>query len=236
MRQPLVIAHRGASAAAAGNSLEAFALAIELGADLIECDVRRTRDGELVAFHDPDVTGTPLGLLSREQIGERIGRRPALFEDVLELASGRIGVDIELKEDGYVERVLALTAAHVAPEQTIVTSFLDGVLAQVGRLAPGLRTGLLLGREDPDHLVRTRVSELFPVARARSCGATFIAPHRTLARLGVLGRAHRAGLRGLVWTLNEDEQLRRHLSDPRVHAVITDVPARALQLRAESAR
>ena len=233
MSAPLVIAHRGASAGALANSLEAFELAIELGADMIECDVRRTREGELVTFHDEDVTGTPLRLLSRAEIGERLGREPPLLEEVLERVAGRIGVDVELKEDGYVERVLEVVGRHLEPDQTIVKSFLDDVVAEVTRLAPGLRTALLLGDEDPDHRVRTRVSELFPVARARRCGATFIAPHQTLARLGALRRADAAGMKALVWTLNEDEPLQRFLRDPRVHGVITDVPARAVRLRAQ---
>ncbi|HEV2062303.1 MAG TPA: glycerophosphodiester phosphodiesterase [Solirubrobacteraceae bacterium] len=232
----LVIAHRGASAGAPANSLEAFELAIALGADMIECDVRRTRDGELVTFHDEDVTGTPLRLLTRDGVAERLGHRPPLFEEVLELCAGRIGVDIELKEDGYVERVLALARARLEPEGTIVTSFRDGVLAQVRRHAAELRTGLLLGREDPDRLIRTRISELFPVARARRCGATLIAPHQTLGRFGALRRAAAAGLGALVWTVNRDDELIRHLRDPRVDGVITDVPARAVALRAQLRR
>ena len=59
-----IIAHRGASADAPENTLEAFQLGLDQGADAIECDVRVTRDGELVAIHDPtvdrvaDTTGT----------------------------------------------------------------------------------------------------------------------------------------------------------------------------------
>jgi glycerophosphoryl diester phosphodiesterase len=231
-----VIAHRGASAGALANTLEAFELAIRLGADMIECDVRRTRDGELITFHDDNVTGTPLRALSRDDVERRLGYRPPLFEEVLEIASGRIGVDVELKEDGYVNGIVRLIRSRLAPDQTIVTSFHDDVLAQVGRAAPDLRTGLLLGEDAPDQMVRTRLRELFPVARARRCGASFVAPHRTLVRLGALRRARAAGLRTLVWTLNEDDELERHLADPRVHGVITDVPARAVALRERARR
>jgi glycerophosphoryl diester phosphodiesterase len=61
----LVVAHRGASAEAAENSLEAFEKAIQVGSDLIEFDVLRTRDDQLIAFHDAAVGGHLVGQLTR---------------------------------------------------------------------------------------------------------------------------------------------------------------------------
>jgi len=64
---PLVIAHRGASAVAPENTAASFREALRLGAKAIECDVRATRDGELVLFHDESL--------------ERVARRPGRLED-----------------------------------------------------------------------------------------------------------------------------------------------------------
>jgi glycerophosphoryl diester phosphodiesterase len=56
----LIIAHRGVTSPARENTLEAFRKAIELGADMIEFDVRRTKDLRVVVHHDPGISGVPL--------------------------------------------------------------------------------------------------------------------------------------------------------------------------------
>jgi glycerophosphoryl diester phosphodiesterase len=224
----LVVAHRGASAGAVDNSLDAFARAIELGADMLELDVRRTADDQLIAFHNASVGGRRVGALTRAEIGVAAGHVPPLLHDVLELAGGRIGLDVELKEDGYVARVLA--SLDGTPD-VVITSFLDGVVAEAKRLSPDLRAGLLVGVGRTRQVVKTRLSELSPVPRARACGADLVAMHHALASLGALRRTAEAGFPVFVWTVNDETLLRRFLADPRVEAVITDVPAKALTLR-----
>lgn len=229
----LVVAHRGASAGHRDNSLEAFEGAILAGADMLEFDVRRTADDQLIAFHDAHVRRRPVAEQTRAEIAAATGHAPPLLAEVLALAHGRIGVDVELKEGGYVPEVLAaLTAARLDRDALLVSSFLDAVVAEVGALAPGVRTGLLVGTDRPGlNPVRTRLSELSPAARARACGAASVGMHFLIASLGALERTHAAGLGAFVWTVNRDDALRRFLADPRVEAVITDLPARALALR-----
>ncbi len=231
---PLIIAHRGASAHAAGNSVEAFERAIAAGADCIEFDVRRTREHELIVFHDARVAGAPVATLTRADIARRRRRVPPLLSEVLELAAGRVRIDVELKEDGYVERVVDLIGERFAAPEVIITSFLDEVVARVKDVEPTIRTGLLLGIDRPSHHVRTRLSELRPVARAEACRADYVAPHQALVRFGTLARAAAAGLPALVWTVNRRELLRELIGDPRVAGIITDVPARAVELRREA--
>jgi glycerophosphoryl diester phosphodiesterase len=229
--RPLIIAHRGASQGAVDNSLDAFAKAIDLGADLIEFDVRRTRDDQLICFHDAAVARRPIDTLSRQEVTEATGHEPPLLDDVLDLTKDRIGLDVEIKEDGYVDRVMASVAERFDAEAVVITSFLDDVVRQVKQLQPGTRAGLLVGRGKPQPYVRTPLAERFLVSRARACGADLVAMHFTLAPLGVLARTHSAGLDAYVWTVNGDERIRHFLADPRVAALITDRPARALELR-----
>ncbi|HEY8531638.1 MAG TPA: glycerophosphodiester phosphodiesterase family protein, partial [Limnochorda sp.] len=61
MSKPLILAHRGASAEAPENTLAAFRLALEQGADGFELDIHRTRDGHLVVCHDERVDRTTDG-------------------------------------------------------------------------------------------------------------------------------------------------------------------------------
>jgi glycerophosphoryl diester phosphodiesterase len=231
MNTPLVIAHRGAAEGQLENSLESFEAAIALGADMLELDVRMTRDGELIVFHDEAVGGELVDGLTRAEMAQRTGRLPALLDQVVQLARGRVMLDVELKEPGYVAFVLDTIGTRLDPSELVITSFLDGVVADVKRLHPELTAGLLLGIGKPRRYVSTRMSELAPVDRAQRCGADYLAPHQALARLGVLRRAAAAGLPTLVWTVNSDRAIREFLSDGRVAGVITDVPGRALALR-----
>jgi glycerophosphoryl diester phosphodiesterase len=186
----LVVAHRGASSVAPENTLEAFAKAIELGADVIELDVRRGADGGLAISHDPfpapDV--------------------PTL-EQVVELCTGRIPLDVELKEPGLEGDVLRV----VSNADVVVTSFLEEVVAETKRLRPDVRVGLLLG---PD------------AERWGDVRADFLAPHyELLDRLPLPSE----GL--VVWTVNDEALLEQLFADPRVAAVVTDDLELALAVR-----
>lgn len=191
----LIFAHRGAWDPAPQNSLEAFERAIALGVDMIELDVRRTRDGVLVVQHDP-IDGEPTG--------------PTLAE-VLDLARHRIGVDVEVKEPGYVPQVVTM----LDPARHLLTSFHDEVVAEAKQCAPALRTGLLIaGNTDS------------APARARAAAADYLALQHSLPE---------APLPILVWTVNDPPAMRRYLADPAVAGIITDRPELALSARTASA-
>jgi glycerophosphoryl diester phosphodiesterase len=206
----LIVAHRGAwGPSAAENSLEAFEHAISIGADMIEFDVRRTRDGRLIVHHDP------IDSLPYEELrATGTDARPPLLEDVLDLARGRIALDVELKEPGYVGAVVELLNAFGA-EHCVVTSFLGEVVGEVGARAPELRTGLLLG--PGQHATRDR----YPAT-------DYLALHESLADPATLAAAAPC----LLWTVNDVDAIERYLADPAVAGVITDVPALALERRA----
>jgi glycerophosphoryl diester phosphodiesterase len=211
----LVIAHRGAWDPAPQNSIAAFERAVELGADGFELDVRRTADGRLVVIHDQRIGVTPVGRLTAEALRERLapGQAPELDDVLAALSPRRALVDVELKEDGYVDEAMAVLARHLTPDRYVVTSFLDPVLPQVRAAVPEARTGLLLAARRPARALERRVEQAAP---------GFLALHTTLARTGLLEFAARRGLPAWVWTVNEPRLLRTLLADPRVEAVITD--------------
>jgi glycerophosphoryl diester phosphodiesterase len=227
---PIVVAHRGVASGAAENTIAAFTNAIELGADMIEFDVRRTRDGALIAFHDAQVNGTPIGRLTRDEIETATGVRPPLLAEVLRTCAGRIRLDVEIKEDGYVAEIVAAVKAAMDPGQVIVTSFLPAVVAQAKEGFPEVKTGLLIGQDRPLTDVIGRLRELYPVGLARRARADYLAPHYRLAGLGVVRRAAAAGMQCLLWTVNDPELIRRYAADDRIAAIITDDAARALAI------
>jgi glycerophosphoryl diester phosphodiesterase len=231
---PLIVAHRGAWEAAPQNSLAAFARAIELGCDMIELDVRRTRDACLVAVHDARARRAPVGSLEYAELRGRLGEgHPPLLEEVLDLVAGRIRADVELKESGYEEQAMALVRERLPQGSFVVTSFLDAVLEAVGACAPEVRRGVLL--RPGSVWVRGAGSKSSVLEdRLERTGAGFLAPHASLIRAGILGWSAARGLRSYVWTVNDRRRLRSLLSDSRVEGVITDRPELALALRAGS--
>jgi glycerophosphoryl diester phosphodiesterase len=225
-RRPSVIAHRGAwGAGVPENSLAAFERAIDIGADMIEFDVRRTRDRALIVFHDAEVVGAPVASLTRPEIEDLAGVLPPLLEEVLELARGRIALDVELKEDGYVDELAGLLAGFAGGDgdgDLIVTSFLDLVLAQLTELTPQLSRGLVLSHS----------AERAP-ERASACGATIVLPKMQLVDEVLLAQLSDAGLTVIVW----DFMVAEHsalLSDTRISGVITDDVPGALSALSES--
>jgi glycerophosphoryl diester phosphodiesterase len=217
----LVLAHRGAWDQAPQNSLEAVHRAAELGCDGIEIDVRRTADGRLVVVHDGRLGWRTVRRLTHAEVQARMeaGQAP-LLADLLDAAAGRLLVDVELKEDGYVEEAMALVAQRLPPDSFVVTSFLARVLAQVKRDMPQTRTGLLVAPRAAPQARR----------QMRETGADFLVPHVSLVRTGIVEWAAGQGLASWVWTVNDDSAIRALNADPRVAALITDVAARALKL------
>jgi glycerophosphoryl diester phosphodiesterase len=146
---------------------------------------------------------------------------------MIELAAGRIGLDVELKEEGRVDAALAVLHSRLEPAQYVVTSFLESTLTAVRTLAPETRTGLLIR---PGRRPR-RLEE-----RLQAAGISFLAPHASLARAGLLAWAAQRGLESYLWTVNERRAWRTLLADPRVTALITDRPAGALAARGDLLR
>ena len=121
----------------------------------------------------------------------------------------------------------------------MVTTLEDGSVAAVKERFPAVPAALSLGR-DLDEVRRaggrsTRLSELVPLRRLRACRADWVAMNRRLAATGVLAQCHRAGIKAMIWTVDEDAEIRRWLADPRVTVLITNRPADAVALRASLA-
>jgi glycerophosphoryl diester phosphodiesterase len=256
--RPWIVAHRGAWGEAPQNSLQAFEDAVALGCDAVELDVRRTSDGRLVVVHDARIGRRRVAASRHEALRARMGEeRLHTLEEVLERLAGRIAVDIELKEDGYVELAMALIARRLRPDQYVLTSFIDDVLQAARRAVPEVTSGLLLGPGESIELMRSRLAAApttdAPIhAHVRSTGqrpgdgrdrvrdlgrrvaaakVDFVAPHASLTRAGILAWAAEHDLPTWVWTVNDARSLRNLLSDGRVSAVISDRPARAIAVK-----
>lgn len=234
MENKIIIAHRGASFYSRENTMEAYQKAIELGADMLELDVRRTKDNCLIAYHDEDFSGKGVDSLTLGEIQElsRDFEIPTL-EEVLKLAKKKIRLDVELKDKNWEEDIVALILKHMSFEEFIITSFNDDSLRVVKEKYPDVAVGLILGKEKPKNIVRTRLSELFPMRRCRRVSADILIPHWKLIRFGFLRRAQKHRKSVIVWTVNESAMLSMFLKKEGIDGIITDIPDLALALRNE---
>lgn len=239
LNYPLVIAHRGASAHAPENTLSSISLALDLGADVVECDLRRTADGEIVLYHDEEVGGRPLKSLTysqaRRQSGQSGGEIP-LLADALKLIGNRAVIDLELKEAGYEEEILELAAAILPRNQFICTSFLRSILLRIRDIDPAVTIGLIQKRTWPPFSPwqRHRVRRALDWCEAAGC--RWFLPHYSLLEDALLTTAGSKDLSVAVWTVNDPAAMETYLSDDRISGICTDRPDLALSCRARLRR
>jgi glycerophosphoryl diester phosphodiesterase len=230
-----VSAHKGGSEDAPPATWKAYETAVTTGAEYVEFDIRRTRDGDLVVFHDSQIAGHPIAGLTYEELCGAAGHRVPRVRDVMKLIAGRAVGHLDLKETGYEHEVVRLALDLLGPGNFVATTLADSSIKEIKKGYPEVTTALSLGRDlrEVSRMLRlpTRARELYPLGRMRACGADWLAVHRRLARANVLRLCGRFGIPAMVWTVNGEPQMRRFLSDPRVTVLITDRPRYALSLR-----
>jgi glycerophosphoryl diester phosphodiesterase len=219
------VAHRGASSERPENTLPAFELAIAQHADVVECDVRATSDGALLVLHDATVDRTTSGTGALREMtaaqaraldagdGERIPR----LAEVLELARGRVRVNVDLKEPDIVgDAVAAVRDADVIDGVTFI-SFLPEVWEQLEALTP----------ESPRiHLIDSAagLASLVMGDSGSQSVATGVGVPYAIVNEGMVERMHRHGLGVFAWTVDDPDEMRRVIACD-VNGVVTNRPA-----------
>jgi glycerophosphoryl diester phosphodiesterase len=240
----LNFAHRGASAAAPGNTLAAFRLAAEMGADGVELDVQLARDGEAVVIHGSTVDRTTDGQgavrgMTLDQLkaldagswfapafaGERI---PTLRE-VFDAIGHRLLVNVEVKSllgrsQELEAEVVRLIEDGNLVHRVIVSSFNPLSLWRVKRLNPNISTALLYAPHLPLFLRRAWLGPIVP--------HEFRHPHYSMVDERFMAWARQKGYRVNVWVVNEPNEM-RHLVALGVDGIITDRPDLLAEILAE---
>jgi glycerophosphoryl diester phosphodiesterase len=243
---PLVVGHRGAAGEAPENTLAAFELALDQGAEGVEFDVHLTADGVPVVIHDFRLERTTSGSgrvrrhtlaqLRRLDAGSWFNQRhpararaqyaglpiPTLGEVLawvrvrnclayIEIKQGRIPYRaVEAKVLGEINR------AGVRELSTVI-SFHFPTLRRLRHLDSQIALGLDCTRP------------LLALRRAQTLRSTTIAPHWAFASRRFLARAHQAGIRVLVWDLEQAAWMRRKLADG-VDGIMTRYPAKLVEI------
>ena len=219
-----IIAHRGASADAREHSLEAYDLALDQGADALEIDLRATRDGKLVAVHDPTLDrthGDPRAVADTTfaQLKTLAGA-PERLGQLLRAYRGETRFLLELKDPvAPMERRLVRAITHSRVRADVeVQSFDEGCLRRMTRIAPDVPLALLV---DPLP-TRPRIW----MDRARRLGARAVGIPRKDVTGALVEAAHERDLLLRAWTVNDPADARR-LAALGVDALITDAPGRS---------
>jgi len=211
--RPLLLAHRGASAVATENTIQAMRAARAVGADAVEIDVRLCRTGEVVVFHDADVrrlAGRPervadLSFAEVRDLDLGRGARVATFAEVLEEIGRDLLVDVEIKAE--VARDLGLEAKVAAElrrqglgERVMVSSFHPFALWRFQRQMPETPTGLIFADDQSFPLRRAWPAYLLRTA--------WLAPQSTLCSVRQLADWHRSGFAVNCWVADDPAEAR----------------------------
>jgi glycerophosphoryl diester phosphodiesterase len=245
---PVNLAHRGASARAPENTLEAFRLAVEAGAGGLELDVHVTRDGEVVVIHDASVDRTTDGSgavaemeleeIRRLDAGYRFspdgGRTfpyrgrgvtiPTLAEVYASFPEARVNADIKKAQSGAEEAVLRVIRSAGAEERTLIASTEHAVVRRFRRISRGHIATAASRREIAAFYVLSR-ARLGALARPVYDALQVPVEHRgiELVTPRFLRAARSTGVRVDVWTINDAAQM-RWLLDLGVSGIMTDHP------------
>lgn len=229
----LVFGHRGASAYAPMNTIPAFELAAEQGAQGVELDVHRTKDGEVVVIHDATVDATTdgKGLVSQMTLkelraldagswfGERFaGVRVPTLDEVFEAVGTKLHINVEIKSfmaetDGIEALVAQKIKQHGMRKYVIVSSFNPLSLIRFRDIMPDVALGYLYAADLPT----------WPLHTIHKLSYEATHPHYEMINEELLEIAQQKRYRVNVWTVN-DPQKAVELRDAGVHGLITDCP------------
>jgi glycerophosphoryl diester phosphodiesterase len=224
--------HRGNAAECPENTLASFRSAIELGVDVIECDVHRTDDGALAVIHDHLIDRTTDGSgLVRDYTMDELkrfdagswkdpkfaGERIPSLGEVLEVAKGKVGVAIEIKNlplpyAGIEEAVVDAVRNAGMEQEVVVISFDHRAVKRIGELEPEITTGVLEASRPVDVL---RVMD--------DADADIFCPHWAAVDPATAAEVHDAGKLLGVWTVDDGFSLAWSRALP-ANAIYTNKP------------
>jgi glycerophosphoryl diester phosphodiesterase len=216
----LIIGHRGAAGLEPENTIRSFKKAESLGVDMIEFDVRKTHDGELVVVHDHDLLrlfGDPrvikeMNLHQIKQISAEHGREIPTLDEVLAQVS--IDLNIEVKSHGIEAKVLEKIKNF--PHKVLISSFFPEILKKIRTLDGNIPLALIIGMKR---------FHMIAVANYLTKKLDLSAIHlkSPLVSLPVIALFRLSGRKINVWTINSEKEFNR-MKKLGVDGIFTDHP------------
>jgi glycerophosphoryl diester phosphodiesterase len=209
MHIPLVIAHRGDSANALENSLEAIHRALSFPTDMIEVDIRLSRDNVLYVIHDRMTGRTAEQNIDIERsASEKIdavklknGEHIPTLVEVIKAVAGSAGLNLEIKSDGAGLLTAQYLAASDYKGYVLISSFKEDEILAVQRNMPSLPTSLIFD-----------VFTVRDVAGYRARGYKIISLRKKTAGKELIDACHEKGIQVYVWTVDDEEEMKQFIS------------------------
>lgn len=217
----LVIAHRGASAAEQQNTVEAFRVAVEMGADWVELDVRRSRDDVLIISHDAHL---PDGRFIVEHDYDDLPQWVPTLAEALDACEGaKVNIEIKNEPDDpdYDEQhqisdaVVGLALAFRDPADLLVTSFNLDTVKRIRAVDEKVPVGFVTGYE----LLQVQML----LDHLAESGMRAVVPYDPTVDRRFIERSHEAGLAVYPWTVNDPGRM-AELIRWGIDGLITDTP------------
>jgi glycerophosphoryl diester phosphodiesterase len=208
MTIPLLIAHRGDSFRALENSLDAIRRALAYPADMIEIDVRRSRDNALFVMHDKSTERTADRGLdversnSRDLSGVRLrnGEPIPTLRDVVKAVSGKAGLNIEIKSEGAGLLIAEFLATSDYHGYVLISSFKEEEIHAVRRILPALPVSMIF--------------DVFTIKDLPSYGAEgykILSLRKTAATGQLIQACHGEGIQVYVWTVDAEAEMQKFI-------------------------
>jgi len=222
-----VFGHRGCAGLEPENTIRAFKRAIDLGVDLIEFDVRMTRDKKLVVIHDEKLDRTTNGIgfvkdFNFAEIrkfdagkGEKI---PSLEETINFLKNKKPIIVIEIKEPETTEKILEIIKKEKLEDKVLIVSFWLDALKKLKKIDPKIKTGVLFGKK-----VKNMIS-LIKEIKADGLGLEYHSIDKEIVK-----DCHKENFKINAWTVNEFEDIRKMIK-LGVDIISSNYPNRVLAI------
>lgn len=212
-----VIAHRGASFLEPENTIRAIEMAVKMGADFVEVDVRVSKDNKLVIMHDADINRTTdeKGLVKDYTVSELkkldAGDKETIptLEEVMQCVKNRIGLVIEIKEPGTEGKILEKIDENNL-ENVILTSFYHKSIKNARKMNHSVDAGIIFTCQPVD------VNQM-----ASNACANVIFPGYKYLDDDLIKQAHRNGILVYPWTV-DDEGMFEKLVGMGVDGIVTN--------------
>ncbi len=253
-----IVGHKGAAGEAPENTLASFELAMKMGADMVEIDVHYSKDGEVVVFHDEDVSRTTNGTgkvheLTLAELKELdagswfgdttyAGEQIPTLEETIDLIHGKMECIIDIKSkghefyEGFAKHIVDIIDEKGAKEWCIIQAYDERYLEEAFEEDSTVQLKKIMMGEDETHLLAFYVNaKSFTDHRNMHEFYSTLNPHYTSLSQRRIFRFKARGYKVFTYVVNERQDMLKMLN-MGVDGIITDHPDRLHDIRLELAQ
>ncbi len=238
----LKIGHRGASGYEPENTLRSFKKAINLGAEMIECDAHLSKDNQVVIIHDATVNRTTNGrgkisqltLKEIKKLDAGKGEVIPILEEVINIIKGKCDLNVEIKETKVAIKVAKTIIKEKFLENSMISSNHPKSLLSIKTINPDIKTALVfystktnLGQVlfDLLALLFLPITKKIIIKKAKKAQVKVINLGKPLATKGMIKVLHQNGFLVNVWTVNKIKEIER-FKKKGVNGIFSNYPDR----------